>query len=121
DRRRPSGFDILEAQLKTGGDPVMRVSGAQVKGAQDALFRQLDVFGFPDPATEPRREDVTVPAGTFRGCMVSDREATIQVPMIGRVVTRTRTWYHPSVVTNGIVRQEVDSNGEKQLYELVGF
>ena len=119
DRRTPSGVDILEATLKRAAGAPLKLSGPQLKASQALLGNQFDVFAFPDGATNPRREDVTVPAGTFKGCLVADREGVITLPLLGARKTQTRTWYHPAVGTNGVVKQEATTNGEKQLTELV--
>jgi hypothetical protein len=119
DRRLPSGIEILEAHLKRAGGAPMKLSGAQLKASQALLGNQFDVFAFPDATQNPQREDVTVPAGVFKGCLVADREGTIRLPALGVRKTRTRTWYHPAVTTNGIVKQESTTDGEKQISELV--
>jgi hypothetical protein len=121
DRRLPSGLDILEAQLKRGAATPLKLSGAQLKTTKQLLGNQFDIFAYPDSASTPQREDVTVPAGTFHGCMVADRESTITMPILGAIKSVQRTWYHPAVKTNGVVKQEVTSNGQKQLYELTAF
>lgn len=118
DRRRASGLDILEAKLKTGAGPVLSLSGAQLGMAQKMLHQQLDIFSYPDAAVEKRREDVTVPAGSFRGCMIYDREG--QVPML-QMKFKNRTWVHPAVPTNGVVRIESEAGPDKYVYELVEF
>lgn len=121
DRRLPSGLDILEAQLKRANGAPMKLGAAQLKLSKQLLGNQFDIFAYPDSATTPQREDVTVPAGTFHGCMVADRESTITMPLLGAIKSVQRTWYHPAVKTNGVVKQEVTSKGQKQLYELVEF
>lgn len=118
DRRRASGLDILEAKLKTGAGPVLSLSGAQLGMAQQMLHQQLDIFSYPDASVEQRREDVTVPAGSFRGCMIYDREG--QVPMLN-MKFKNKTWVHPAVPTNGVVRIESEAGPDKYVYELVEF
>lgn len=118
DRRRASGLDILEAKLKTGAGPVLSLSGAQLGMAQKMLHQQLDIFSYPDAAVEKRREDVTVPAGSFRGCMIYDREG--QVPMLN-MKFKNKNWVHPAVPTNGVVRIESEAGPDKYVYELVEF
>lgn len=118
DRRVPSGLDLLEAQLKRGAAAPMKLSGPQLKASQGLLGNQTDGFAWPDAAKNPRREDITVPAGTYRGCVYAERESTVVLPLLGARKTKMRSWYHPAVGTNGLVKQEATTNGETQLLEL---
>jgi hypothetical protein len=118
DRTKPSGLDILEAKLKSATAPVITLSGAQLGMAQSMLHGQLDVFRFPDASAQKQRGDVTVPAGTFRGALIDDRQG--EVPML-KLSMKSRTWYHPAVPTNGAVRIESEVGPDKYLYELLEF
>jgi hypothetical protein len=103
DRKDKNTADIRSARVRMPNGLIKELTGPMLEPNKPG-YRQLlqSVFGFGE--APEAREDVTVPAGTFRGCYRVERE-------------KTKFWIHPAVPLTGIVKSE----GPDTRLELMDF
>jgi hypothetical protein len=105
DRRDRAAADIRVAKVRMPNGFIKELTGPMLEPSKPGYRELLDgVFMSAEPAQA--REDVTVPAGTFRGCYRMLRGTT-------------KFWIHPAVPLTGVVKSE--SEGATERVELLDF
>lgn len=80
----------------TANSPAMAFSKSLMKSFAQANY-------VPDAISAEAREDVSVAAGTFRGCARYQVNASV-----GPVSQQSKSWFHPKVPLNGVVKASSD-------------
>ena len=112
DRKDPASSDILAARMKLPGQEMREVRGDSLNSTKDAYKKNMAQMFVPGLAGMAQ-EDVTVPAGTFKGCYRRSEKTDV-----GDVHSETTLWTHPSVPITGLVRSKAkDGTG----LELIAF
>lgn len=111
DRRSPDSFEITALRVQDQGR-TETIPDRMVQQYQPLLQHFLELMAVDWAGGE--REDVEVPAGTFHGCTVKERDASY-----GGVTQHARILYHPGVPVTGMVRFAGQENN--QTFELMGF
>lgn len=103
DRTNPANIEIRRVIMREQNGRVMEFPRAMLAAARSGINQIL--FNLTTNWTGLPREDMTVPAGTFRSCFKRQERPQF----LGQNLEVT-SWHHPSVPINGIVKQ-VASNG----------
>src|SRR6185369_981645 len=82
--------------------------GVQLKPAEDGYRKLIGDIFIPELGSLPRA-DVSVPAGTFRGCFRRDGNL-----VFSSMSTPSTIWAHPAVPISAIVKAE-SSDGKSRL------
>ena len=112
DRTDPSTVEIEQFKIKMPGGKVQTFSGATVAMAEKQFKNVIGRFGIPKLTGLPQ-EDVTVPAGRFRGCY----KRTEKVEMFG-LKDESTVWNHTAVPIMAMVKL-VSKDGA--VFELAGY
>ncbi len=111
DRTSTDAMVVKKCRVKTNTG-VVTVPESGVRTSMIRMLRDLKL-----PALEgDKREDVTVRAGTFNGCLVRE----IEEDVLGAKLKAT-AYYHESVPINGFVKYEGKLDKAKATKELVAF
>ncbi len=104
---------IRELKYRLGGGAVQTLQGSALKGHAQLYDRIIK--GFLPPKFEGMpQEDVTVAAGTFRGCYKWTSKETIM-----NITTESTIWTHPAVPPPSMVK--LVSHTDDATYELIAY
>lgn len=103
---------IREVEFRLGGGAVQKLQGNALNG-QAALYSNIMKGSMPPKWEGLPQEDVTVTAGTFRGCYKWISKETFM-----GTTTVSTMWSHPRVPPPAMVRSETK---EGQRYELIAY
>ena len=111
DRSAADGFEVTALRVQDHGR-TEAIPERMLAQFQPLLQHFLELMATDWAGGE--HEDVTVPAGSFHGCTVKERDASY-----GGVTQHARILYHPGVPVTGMVRFAGQENN--QTFELMGF
>jgi hypothetical protein len=94
----PSSVRVLHMKIRSPDGATTEYTQERLQ-SEDFLWRPV-LAGLVGPWEPLPREDVTVPAGSFRGCY--KEKLTISA---GMFKSNIEVWYHPTVPITGIVRR----------------
>ncbi len=107
-----SGTEIRELKYRIGGGAMTVLKGAAL-GAHAKTYNQL-IKGFVPPKFEGLpQEDITVAAGTFRGCYRHTSKETFM-----GMTSESTIWSHPAVPAPSMVKSQTKDG---QTYELIAY
>jgi hypothetical protein len=94
--------EILKVRMKTNDDEPVEVESFILKMAQ-GMYSKAFKGWVTETKTVATGEDVTVPAGTFKGTTVVTSEMTATGES-----EETKSWVHPAVPMSGVVKSTYD-------------
>jgi hypothetical protein len=112
-RNDPNSLEIKAARIRMPNGHVRDIRGKMLEPTSEGYKRSLADIFLPALAGAPQ-EDVTVPAGVFRGCF-----KTLQKAETKDGSSSYNAWVHPTVPISGVVRSE--EVGSKSKTELVAY
>jgi hypothetical protein len=99
-RTDPASLEVRAAKIRMPGSHMREIRGKMLEPTVEGYKATLaDIFG-PSLAGSPQ-EDVTVPAGTFRGCYKRQQKVAT-----GKAAAESTVWLHPAVPITGLVKSE---------------
>lgn len=108
---KPNSIKKLKLSVNKG--PVQELTGPALAASGAMTEKYLRMIGKPD-LSKAARGDATVGAGEFKGCYQHEYDETI----LG-VTMKIKSWNHPAVPINGLVRSEGTADGKKTTTELI--
>jgi hypothetical protein len=110
-RSDPNSLEIRAAKIRMPGGHLREIRGKMLEPTAEGYKAALSDIFVPALAGAPQ-EDVTVPAGTFRGTYKRQQKvATAQTN------SESTVWIHPAVPISGLVKSE--ENGKPNRTELL--
>lgn len=110
---KPNSIKKLKLRVNTG--PVQELSGVALAASGALTEKYIRMIGKPN-LDKAARSDASVNAGEFKGCYQHEYDESI----LG-VTMKIKSWNHPAVPINGLVRSEGTANGKNtttELYEM---
>jgi len=111
DRSSAEAFQITALRVQDRGE-TQTIPERMLQQYQPLLQHFLELMAVNWASGE--KQDIEVPAGTFHGCTVKQRDASY-----GGVTQHAQVFYHPGVPVTGMVRFQGSENN--QTFELMGF
>lgn len=112
-RNDPNSLEIQAAKIRMPSGHVREIRGKMLEPTAEGYKRSLADIFLPALGEAPQ-EDVTVAAGTFRGCFKTTQKAETK-----QGAQSYNVWVHPAVPISGLVRSEpVGARGKT---DLVGY
>ena len=105
--------ELLAGRVRSPNGEIKESRGKEFEKHKDGFRKAISGTLLPKMAGLPQK-DVTVPAGTFKGCYEDVRTTSVS-----QITAKNRTFVHPSVPITGLVKSE--TVGEKHKMELEAF
>lgn len=100
DRSDPNGLELRAARVRGPNGHVREIRDQMLEPTSAGYKKVLADIFVPKLSGAPQ-EDVTVPAGTFRGCYKRSQKVETQ-----HAASEQTVWVHPAVPISGVVRSE---------------
>ena len=115
DGRSSKDFDVKRAKVQLPTGQTHTISGPMLDMAMKGFSGQLAALAIDSLEGLPQ-EDVTVPAGEFKGCYYRDFDVKVM-----NIHSKGRVWNHTKVPINAMIKNESTTNGSKVVFELKEF